>query len=123
LVRLAEDTFRRHNLAQCRAVHATAEHFLSAAVGPFDCVIVDPPRQGLTPAVLAGITRLAPQTLVYVSCDPATLARDVGLIVAPGAYALAEVALLDLYPNTHHLESVVLMRRRGDGPVSTASRT
>ena len=112
LVRLAGDTFRRHGLNHCRAVHATAERFLASATGPLDCVIADPPRQGLDRAVVDGIRRLAPQTLVYVSCDPATLARDVGLLVTPGAYTVAEVALFDLYPNTHHLESVVLMRRQ-----------
>ena len=69
-------------------------------------VIVDPPRTGLSKPVLQSIVRAAPPRLVYVSCDPATLARDSrGLL--DGGYEIADTTLFDMFPNTAHIESVV----------------
>ena len=57
------------------------------------------------------IGRSAPATVLYVSCDPATQARDVGCLVNHHGYSLTHAVLFDLYPNTHHLETVLVMRR------------
>ena len=68
-------------------------------------VIVDPPRTGLSPEALAGITTGAPAHLVYVSCDPATMARD-SRALANAGYEMSSLTLFDMFPNTAHVESV-----------------
>ncbi len=75
-----------------------------------DTVVLDPPRTGLSPEALAGLVRLRPAKIIYVSCDPATLARDVrGLSEA--RYRLVEIRGFDLFPNTAHVESVSVFDR------------
>lgn len=68
-------------------------------------VLVDPPREGLDRRAMDGLIRLSPPLLVYVSCDPATLARDAKRLVAAG-YHLEQVTPFDLFPQTYHIESV-----------------
>lgn len=73
-------------------------------------VIVDPPRTGLSKEALAGIVERAPRTLVYVSCDAATLARDARALLDAG-YDLGPITAFDLFPNTAHVEMVVTFTR------------
>jgi len=75
-----------------------------------DLVVVDPPRTGLGGEITALLAKIAAPRLVYVSCDPATLARDLRLLVASG-YTIEKVALADLFPQTFHLETVVHLRQ------------
>lgn len=77
-----------------------------------DVVVVDPPRKGLNADAIEAIARMAPRRLVYVSCDPATLARDVALLKQRG-YGLANAQAADLFPRCAHVESVVLMSKTG----------
>jgi len=70
-----------------------------------DVVVVDPPRTGLSPAALRGLGALRAPRLVYVSCDPPTLARDAALLIAAG-YQLDTLEAFDLFPNTPHVEVV-----------------
>jgi 23S rRNA (uracil1939-C5)-methyltransferase len=76
-------------------------------------VVLDPPRAGLKPGVQDALLRLAPQRIVYVSCDPTTMARDAALL-AQGGYALAEVQPVDMFPHTYHIETVALWRPKLD---------
>jgi 23S rRNA (uracil1939-C5)-methyltransferase len=69
-------------------------------------MIVDPPRTGLSRDAVAGILAVEPDRLVYVSCDVATLARDVRALI-DGGYTLGPITGLDLFPNTAHVETVV----------------
>jgi 23S rRNA (uracil1939-C5)-methyltransferase len=75
-----------------------------------DLVVVDPPRTGLGPEIAALLAQVAAPALVYVSCDPATLARDLRALISSG-YEIQSIALADLFPQTFHLETVVGMRR------------
>jgi len=71
-----------------------------------DFLLLDPPRTGAESSVIAGILGLKPQRICYVSCDPATLARDLKKLIA-GGYTLDSLAAFDMFPQTHHVETVV----------------
>ncbi len=75
-----------------------------------DVIVVDPPRKGLSSDAIEAIARMAPRRLVYVSCDPATLARDVALLKARG-YQMKNALAADLFPRCSHVETVVLLSR------------
>lgn len=75
-----------------------------------DVVVVDPPRKGCDEALLSTIIKMAPTRIVYVSCDPATLARDVKYLVGNG-YEVKEVTPVDMFPMTVHVETVCLMSK------------
>lgn len=76
-----------------------------------DVIVVDPPRKGLSGDAIEAIARMAPRRLVYVSCDPATLARDVALLKQRG-YALKAAQAADLFPRCPHVETVVTLSRK-----------
>ena len=75
-----------------------------------DVICVDPPRKGLAPGVTDTLADMNPRRIVYVSCDPATLARDVKLLTQRG-YRVQRAEAVDLFPRTHHVESVALLCR------------
>jgi 23S rRNA (uracil1939-C5)-methyltransferase len=81
------------------------EEVLPGMEARFDAVVLDPPRAGCVPHALEAMARCEPKRIVYVSCDPATLARDVKQLAAWG-YRLAEVQPIDFFPHTHHIECV-----------------
>ena len=76
-----------------------------------DVAVVDPPRKGLNVDAIEALTRMAPRRIVYVSCDPATLARDVALLKARG-YTLQSAQAADLFPRCAHVETIVLLGRK-----------
>lgn len=76
-----------------------------------DVIILDPPRSGCAPELLDAAADAAPKKIIYVSCDPATLARDVKLLREKG-YEFVEATPVDMFPWTHHVETVVLMSRK-----------
>lgn len=75
-----------------------------------ELVIVDPPRAGLHPRALAGLTSLAPRGILYVSCNPATLARDAAVLAQAG-YTADAMRILDLFPHTPHVETILRFSR------------
>ena len=75
-----------------------------------DVIVVDPPRKGCDPALLETIVKMAPERVVYVSCDPATLARDLKVLCGNG-YELEKVRPVDMFPETVHVETVVLLSK------------
>ena len=76
-----------------------------------DVIVVDPPRKGLTPELIATIAAMQPKRVVYVSCDPATLARDLKLFTEKN-YSTEEITPVDMFPRTSHVECVTLMTRK-----------
>ena len=96
---------------QARVERTSVEDFLRRA-GPSTggTFIVDPPRTGLSREVVHSVAELKPPRVIYVSCDVATLARDVRVLVDSG-YALDRMSAFDLFPNTAHVETVCLLRR------------
>lgn len=74
-----------------------------------DLVLLDPPREGAHRQALAGLMALAPREILYISCDPAALARDTA-ILRDGGYIMDKLRAFDLFPMTHHIESIALYR-------------
>ena len=94
---------------ECGDASDLAAQLESEGIRP-DVVVVDPPRKGLAPDVVDTVVRMAPQRVVYVSCDPATLGRDVKRFEEQG-YKAVKAEAVDLFPRTAHVESVVLLTR------------
>jgi 23S rRNA (uracil1939-C5)-methyltransferase len=92
-------------LANVEFHRGKVEEILPKLKSKIDLVVADPPRAGLAPAALAAIVARLPRAVAYVSCDPATLARDARSLV-DGGYRLVEVQPVDLFPQTYHIESV-----------------
>jgi 23S rRNA (uracil1939-C5)-methyltransferase len=79
-----------------------------------ELIVLDPPRAGAGHEACELLARLAPREIVYVSCDPTTLARDLGVLLAAG-FSVSELHMIDLFPQTYHLETVISLRHRGMG--------
>jgi 23S rRNA (uracil1939-C5)-methyltransferase len=80
--------------------------------GPYTHVLLDPPRVGAAPDMLAAIARLAPQRVLYISCHPGSLARDLGILVHEHGFTLQSAGVVDMFPHTAHVESIALLGRR-----------
>ncbi|MBQ7160516.1 MAG: 23S rRNA (uracil(1939)-C(5))-methyltransferase RlmD [Clostridia bacterium] len=96
-----------NGIADARFICADAN---STDIGEYDVIVVDPPRKGLAPELIDRIAASGNQRLVYISCNPATLARDCKLFISHG-YAIGEATPFDLFPRTGHVESVALITR------------
>jgi 23S rRNA (uracil1939-C5)-methyltransferase len=102
----------RHNAPpEVKAVRATTEQFLAKGSGPRpDFIVADPPRGGLGENVVRSLVKVGTPRMTYVSCDPSTLARDLRALVSSG-YRIERAHLLDLFPQTFHIESVFHLAR------------
>ena len=105
----------RHNLgAAHRVVAASTLEFLRKAGAERqkrpDLVVVDPPRAGLGKEISGLVSQIGPKHITYVSCDPATLSRDLKALLDSG-YHLTDLTMVDLFPQTFHLESVAMLLR------------
>ena len=94
------DDVKRHDLSRLSKASA------AALQEQIDFILLDPPRAGAESRVIAGVLGLKPPRISYVSCDPATLARDLKKLIA-GGYQLASIYGFDMFPQTHHVETVV----------------
>ncbi|MBK9372298.1 MAG: class I SAM-dependent RNA methyltransferase [Holophagales bacterium] len=93
-----------------RAVATDVETHVSRMREPFDVVFADPPREGLSPVVRQALLRIRPRSLFLVSCDPATFARDLAALLP--RLRVRSLTLLDLFPGTHHVETLAELERR-----------
>lgn len=105
-VRDLEFNLNRAARTNVSAAKSTAEEHLGALEHAPDFVLLDPPRAGLGKVVVQRLCELRPPTVTIVSCDPATLARDLAGLLAAG-YQIDKMTLVDLFPQTYHLETVV----------------
>jgi 23S rRNA (uracil1939-C5)-methyltransferase len=104
LVARAAANARRNGLQNARFLAANLdEEEWGFYREPWDVIVLDPPRTGAA-AAAARLTQLKPRKIVYVSCHPGTLARDAQTLVDSGAYRLASARILDMFPQTHHVE-------------------
>ena len=105
---------RRNKIANAHFVCADATEWMTAAAGEGlrpDVVFLDPPRAGSTPECIAAVNKMKPRRVVYVSCDPETLARDVAAFTRLG-WRAAKFCPVDLFPQTRHVETVVLLSHK-----------
>ena len=110
----ARDNARRNGIENaeffCGDAGKAALELEAKGIQP-DVIVVDPPRKGLNADTVEALHRMAPRRIVYVSCDPATLARDVALLKERG-YALRDAIAADLFPRCAHVETVVLLSQQ-----------
>jgi len=101
-----------HGSPQVEIVQGKVERVLRQRPRQFDALILDPPRAGAGKAVVSQLIDSKPRAIAYVSCDPSSFARDIGYF-QQGGWQLAGLRAFDLYPHTHHLETVALLTPRG----------
>jgi len=97
-----------NNISNCRFVHLPAELF--KIKDSFDVVLLDPPRPGITNKVMRNVLKGKPGRIVYVSCNPATFARDLKKLLS--IYDIESVRMIDFFPQTFHIEALVFLRLR-----------
>ncbi|MET1064722.1 MAG: TRAM domain-containing protein [Arthrobacter sp.] len=101
-----------HDASQVEIVQGRVERVLREKARAFDAVLLDPPRAGAGKAVVNQLVQSGPRAVAYVSCDPASFARDLGYFQQSG-WELNGLRAFDLYPHTHHMETVALLTPRG----------
>jgi 23S rRNA (uracil1939-C5)-methyltransferase len=105
------------NRVPAEAVNAEVSNFLAHTRETPELVVLDPPRSGVARQPLTKLTEMAPARIVYLSCDPSTLARDLSVLMGgangSAAYEIGQIHLFDLFPQTYHIEPFVVLERRG----------
>jgi len=106
----AKESAKLNGIASCEFLQGTVEKHLPKIVTgeSIDTVIVDPPRKGCSEEVVEAILKIAPERIVYVSCNPATLARDLSRMEP---YHIGDLVVVDMFPQTQHVETAVLLRK------------
>jgi 23S rRNA (uracil1939-C5)-methyltransferase len=109
---MSVDDLRANAPANVKVSSQSSEAYLTSVAGTLkpDLIVADPPRAGLGTTVTTQISRLNPKEIVYVSCDPATLARDLKQLISD-QWKVAELHLIDLFPQTFHVETCTVLRR------------
>jgi 23S rRNA (uracil1939-C5)-methyltransferase len=108
---ISHTDLRYNSEPNVKAVRSTTEQYLTKAKSTRpDYVVVDPPRSGMGEKIVRQLAELSAPQIAYVSCDPATLARDLQVLLAAG-YRIEQAHFIDLFPQTFHLESVFHLSR------------
>ena len=108
-----KSNIKQNNINNCRLFKMEVDGFLSLnSLKPkdIDLILLDPPRSGLEQSTVQKICKLNVPRIIYVSCDPSTLARDLAGLLQ-GGYCISKLKILDLFPQSHHLETVVKLNR------------
>jgi tRNA/tmRNA/rRNA uracil-C5-methylase (TrmA/RlmC/RlmD family) len=110
----ARHAAKTNHIGRCRFRHQKAEACLDMTEsGEYDAVLMDPPRTGLSPETLRGLLAFNVPRLFYLSCDPATLARDLGKLWG-GGYRVVRLQAFDMFPQTAHIETLVELARQDE---------
>jgi len=107
-VKAARNNTQRNNLPNIEFIKADAADWIPTVSAPA-CIIVDPPRKGLSPGAIQNIQALSPKRLVYISCNPATLARDLKALTG---YTISEICAVDMFPRTANIECCCLLEKQ-----------
>jgi 23S rRNA (uracil-5-)-methyltransferase RumA len=107
----AKENAVMNNVANAEFFASTAEKWVKDNGRKFDAVIADPPRAGLTNDVIKFLLESGAKKIVYVSCNPSTLARDLNSIIESGKYAITDITPVDMFPQTYHVECVVSLEK------------
>jgi 23S rRNA (uracil1939-C5)-methyltransferase len=110
-VRLGELNMQLNGCSTVRYLRGKVEATISQVESPIDVLVLDPPRAGCVEPAIQAILAAAPGRIVYVSCEPSTLARDLERLCAAGGYRLMDVSLVDMFPQTYHMETVAHLER------------
>ena len=113
-VEQAQKNARLNQIGNVAFVEGSVEKILPSLTAA-DLILLDPPRKGCDRAVLDLLLHQRPATLVYISCNPATLARDLDSLVNGGAYRIAALCSADFFPQTAHVETAVILQRQAGG--------
>jgi len=105
----AENNCRKNSICNCRFIHGDIRRCLSQIEKQPDVLIIDPPRAGMHKDVVKKVLELNVERIIYVSCNPATLARDLNVLKA--GYSVSEVQPVDMFPHTYHVEAVAKLTR------------
>lgn len=105
----AEDNAKRNKISNAAFTCAQAEDFIGT-LEPIDVAVLNPPRKGCDPQFLDKLTLLKPSRIVYISCDPATLARDLAILKEKG-YSIQSVQPFDMFPQTIHVETIASLQK------------
>ncbi len=115
-IKAASQNAAARGLTNGEFVAGNAEDWLRKLLARFTpdatTALLDPPRKGCHPEMLATLREVRPRQIIYVSCQPATMARDLNVLCADGVFDLVQVVPLDMFPQTSHVESVADLRRR-----------
>ena len=113
----SEDNIRnikKNNIENVTVINAPVEKLLGdwkkEGKSP-DVIVVDPPRAGMHPDAPAILREFNPKEIIYVSCNPSTLVRDLALIAPNGEYRITDITPVDMFPHTHHVEVVIRMEK------------
>jgi 23S rRNA (uracil1939-C5)-methyltransferase len=111
-IRAGERAFKAAKIENVRFVPGAVESTLPTMTikGRLDAVVLDPPREGIQPTVADAVTALAPNQILYISCEPTTLARDIKRMIEAG-YRHVKTRPFDFFPQTYHVESLTLLER------------
>jgi 23S rRNA (uracil1939-C5)-methyltransferase len=107
----AERNCRINGINNCQFVLGDIRETLSTMRPKPDVLVIDPPRAGMHKDVLSRVMEMATERVVYLSCNPATMARDMGYMIQE--YEVVEIQPVDMFPHTYHIEAVAKLVRRG----------
>ena len=113
-IRSALVNAEKHHVSNGEFIAGTAEEILPELIHKYpageSCVILDPPRRGCHPSIMTLLREIKTRQIIYVSCHPATLARDLKQICADGLYQLRQIQPLDMFSHTQHVECIADLR-------------
>jgi 23S rRNA (uracil1939-C5)-methyltransferase len=106
----ARKNCKNNGIDNCDFICGDIKEKLASITRQPDALIIDPPRAGMHKDVLAQVLALSPEKIIYVSCNPTTMARDISLLIQD--YDVIEIQPVDMFPQTYHIEAVAQLRRR-----------